>query len=99
MENNNSTTGAPRTYTLEELKDAFVSGLDAMYSHTKAYTEPDDDDEFNKWFESHYGDRLPLTFEECIREEFLINTQNYPKEYHKLFGDKFKRAKKRFESQ
>jgi|GEM_PF-6966366 len=42
---------------------------------------------------------LPLTFEECLREEFLINTQNYPKEYHNLFFKKFDRAKNRFEEQ
>lgn len=40
-----------------------------------------------------------LTFEECLREEFLINTDNYPKEYHKLFSGKFNRAKRRFEEQ
>lgn len=39
------------------------------------------------------------TFEECIREEFLINTQNYPKEYHRLFSDKFNRAKRRYNEQ
>ena len=42
---------------------------------------------------------LPLTFEQCLREEFLINTQNYPKEYHDLFQKKFNRAKRRFEEQ
>jgi hypothetical protein len=36
------------------------------------------------------------TFEQCLREEFLINTQNYPEEYHKLFSEKFKRAEKRY---
>ena len=42
---------------------------------------------------------LPLTFEQCLREEFLINSQNYPKEYHNLFNQKFKRARNRFEEQ
>ena len=42
---------------------------------------------------------LPLTFEQCLREEFLINTQNYPKEYHNLFNQKFNRARRRFEEQ
>ena len=37
-----------------------------------------------------------LSFEQCLREEFLINTQNYPREYHKIFHDKFKRAEKRY---
>lgn len=40
-----------------------------------------------------------LTFEQCLLEEFLINTQNYPKEYHNLFNQKFNRAKKRFDEQ
>jgi hypothetical protein len=42
---------------------------------------------------------LPLTFEQCLREEFLINTQNHPNEYHNLFNQKFNRARKRFEEQ
>lgn len=37
-----------------------------------------------------------ITFEQCLREEFLINTQNYPKEYHDLFFKKFERAEQRF---
>ena len=37
-----------------------------------------------------------IAFEQCLREEFLINTENYPKEYHKLFSEKFNRAAKRF---
>lgn len=28
----------------------------------------------------------------CLREEFLLNTQNYPKEYHALFQRKFEAA-------
>ena len=40
-----------------------------------------------------------LSFEQCLREEFLVNTQNYPKEYHNLFHQKFKRAEKRFREQ
>lgn len=35
-------------------------------------------------------------FAQCLREEFLINTQNYPKEYHALFAEKFKRAEENF---
>ena len=37
------------------------------------------------------------SFAEILREEFLINTQNYPAEYHRLFIDKFSRAKRRHE--
>lgn len=40
-----------------------------------------------------------LSFEQCLREEFLVNTQNYPKEYHNLFHQKFERAEKRFREQ
>lgn len=40
-----------------------------------------------------------LSFEQCLREEFLVNTQNYPKEYHQLFKQKFERAEKRFNEQ
>lgn len=40
-----------------------------------------------------------LTFEQCLREEFLVNTQNFPKEYHDLFHTKFERVQRRFESQ
>lgn len=40
-----------------------------------------------------------LSFEQCLREEFLVNTQNYPKEYHQLFKQKFERAEKRFKDQ
>ena len=40
-----------------------------------------------------------LSFEQCLREEFLVNTQNYPKEYHNLFHQKFERAEKRFKEQ
>ena len=40
---------------------------------------------------------LFLSFEQCLREEFLMNTQNYPQEYHKLFSQKFNRAKSRHE--
>lgn len=42
---------------------------------------------------------FPLTFEQCLREEFLINTQNYPSQYHNIFNQKFNRARKRFEEQ
>ncbi|NCB47530.1 hypothetical protein EOM81_11005 [bacterium] len=31
-------------------------------------------------------------FERYLKEEFLMNTQNYPKEYHYLFRKKFKTA-------
>lgn len=37
-----------------------------------------------------------VTFEQILREEFLINTQNYPKEYHDLFFKKFNRAETTF---
>jgi len=38
-----------------------------------------------------------LTFEQCLREEFLMNTHNYPAEYHQLFWKKYNAAKKRFD--
>jgi len=37
-----------------------------------------------------------ISFEQILREEFLINTQNYPEEYHDLFFKKFNRAETRF---
>ena len=40
-----------------------------------------------------------LSFEQCLREEFLVNTQNYPKEYHQLFKKKYEIAEKRFREQ
>lgn len=40
-----------------------------------------------------------LSFEQCLNEEFLVNTQNYPEEYHQLFQKKFRRAEKRFKEQ
>jgi len=39
-----------------------------------------------------------IAFDDCLREEFLINTQNYPESYHALFQEKYNRAKKRFET-
>lgn len=33
------------------------------------------------------------SLESILEEEFLVNTQNFPKEYHKLFREKFNRAK------
>ena len=53
----------------------------------------------NKLFICGVSGSLPLTFEQCLKEEFLINTQNYPKEYHELFNKKFNRAKKRYVEQ
>jgi vacuolar-type H+-ATPase subunit B/Vma2 len=32
-----------------------------------------------------------------LQEEFLVNTQNYPEEYHDLFHKKFNRAMSRFD--
>lgn len=40
-----------------------------------------------------------LPFEDFLKEEFLVNTENYPKEYHQLFNDIFNRAKERYEKQ
>ena len=54
-------------------------------------------DAMEEYAEQEKKEVKPLTFEQCLREEFLINTQNYPKEYHNLFNKKFNRAKKRFE--
>lgn len=54
----------------------------------------------NLSFNSVLADSLkPLSMDECLREEFLVNTQNYPKEYHDLFNKKYNRAKERYESQ
>jgi len=35
-------------------------------------------------------------FEYYLREEFLVNTQDYPKEYHDLFHKKYQRAQKAY---
>lgn len=43
-----------------------------------------------------YRERNNILFEQILREEFLINTQNYPKEYHDLFFKKFNRAEATF---
>lgn len=40
-----------------------------------------------------------LSFHQCLREEFLFGTENYPKEYHKLFHDIYERAERRFKEQ
>ena len=55
--------------------------------------------EIELMMDEYLSGSLPLTFEQCLREEFLINTQIYPKEYHNLFNQKFNRARKRFEEQ
>jgi hypothetical protein len=34
-----------------------------------------------------------------LREEFLLNTQNYPKEYHAMFHRKFKRVEAAMEGE
>ena len=39
------------------------------------------------------------SFEQILEEEFLVNTQNYPKQYLELFQTKYKRAKDRFHAQ
>lgn len=39
------------------------------------------------------------SFEQILEEEFLVNTQNYPKQYLVLFQTKYKRAKDRFHAQ
>ena len=39
------------------------------------------------------------SFDQILREEFLINSQNLPKQYHDLFWEKYKRAEKRFKQQ
>jgi hypothetical protein len=39
------------------------------------------------------------SFEQILREEFLVNTQNYPKEYHQLFHEIFNRAEKQYKEQ
>jgi hypothetical protein len=56
-------------------------------------------DELVDYGEVKDGKGSMLSFEQCLREEFLLNTQNYPKEYHKLFAEKFERAKRRFNEQ
>jgi hypothetical protein len=40
-----------------------------------------------------------LSFEDCLREEFLVNTQNYPSRYHELFRLTFNRAYVRYKNQ
>lgn len=40
-----------------------------------------------------------LSFEECLKEEFLVNTSNYPTRYHELFKNKFNRAYIRYKKQ
>lgn len=35
---------------------------------------------------------------QTLREEFLVNTENYPREYHALFSEKFNRAIETFQS-
>lgn len=40
-----------------------------------------------------------ISFDQCLSEEFLINTQNFPREYHSLFWNKYKRAEARYEEQ
>lgn len=37
-----------------------------------------------------------IKFNQCLREEFLLNAQLYPHEYHDLFIKKYQRAQKRF---
>jgi len=39
------------------------------------------------------------SFEQILQEEFLVNTQDYPKEYHELSLRKFRRAKLNYEAQ
>jgi len=57
-------------------------------------------DGFRSGYQYAVGEKSTLlSFEECLREEFLVNTQNFPEQYHKLFNDKFKRAEERFQSQ
>lgn len=51
------------------------------------------------FYKNKTKDFYPLTFQQCLKEEFLINTQDYPKEYHDLFYKKFQRAEKRFKEQ
>ena len=46
---------------------------------------------------SQVKEKVQDSFRQILREEFLVNTQNYPKEYHKMFSDKFKRAEGKYE--
>ena len=57
-------------------------------------------DEAIKKMESYASQQMPSddTFEQVLKEEFLVNTQNYPKEYHDLFMKKFRRAEDAFKS-
>jgi len=87
---------------LEEQKELLTEELrfaeDLEYAETKQRLS-EVTDALNKLFICGVSGSLPLTFEECLREEFLLNTQNYPKEYHNLFNKKFNRARKRFVEQ
>jgi hypothetical protein len=40
-----------------------------------------------------------LTFNMLLKEEFLVNIQSYPEEYHALFVRKYNRALKRYKAQ
>jgi hypothetical protein len=94
------------------LKKAFEAGIDRNHYNFNLVAGTLDKDDyapnFDEWLQyklKNNGDlgdvsgSFKLTFEQCLNEEFLINTQNYPKEYHHLFNEKFNRAKKRFEQQ
>ena len=56
--------------------------------------------QFYRELESYASQQMPSddTFEQVLKEEFLVNTQNYPKEYHDLFMKKFRRAESKFKS-
>ena len=89
------------TYDYENVKNHGI-GLGEIYGELAVV--PDDVNYCwwitNEEFEMLIGNNNPpLTFEQCLREEFLLNTHHYPKEYHKLFWNKFKRAEKRFKEQ
>ncbi len=47
-------------------------------------------------FKLHKAEQEVKEFIQILREEFLVNTQNYPKEYHSLFNEKLNRSEELF---
>lgn len=42
------------TFTKKQLKEAFSDGLDIGYMEATRYGEPDNKEEFDKWFKLNY---------------------------------------------
>ena len=39
------------------------------------------------------------SFDQILREEFLLNSQKFPKEYRQIFQEKYERAERRYKEQ